>query len=138
MNVKEEALKLHASGFNCAQSVLGALRDYTGLEDSIALAVCGGFGGGVRCGEICGAASAAVMAIGLAFPHNEGSDLEARRKVRELTGKYTACFKNEFGCIRCVDLKKSGRPCNGLIEYAAQLAENIITENGEETKHGNL
>ena len=129
MSVKEEATKLHESGFNCAQSVLSALRHYTGLEDSAALAVSGGFGGGVRCGEICGAASAAVMAIGLAFPYNDCSDVEAKNRVRTLTAECTKKFKNEFGCIRCVDLKRSGHPCAELIEYAAELAEEIITDN---------
>ena len=129
MGVKEEAIRLRESGFNCAQSVLGALRDYTGLEDSVALAICGGFGGGVRCGEMCGAAGAAVMAIGAAFPHNDGSDLNARNKIRELAATFTSTFANEFGCIRCVELKRSGHPCPKLIQYATELAENIITDN---------
>ena len=64
MGAKEKALALHAQGFNCAQCVLSALGDYTGMDEKTALAISAGFGGGVRCGEICGAVSGAVMALG--------------------------------------------------------------------------
>ena len=129
MGVKEEATKLHKSGFNCAQSVLGALRDYTGLDDKTALAVSAGFGGGVRCGEICGAVCGAVMAIGMAFPYNDSSDAAAKTKIGALAADCTGRFREEFGCLRCQDLKANRVSCPALIEYAAQLAENMITEN---------
>ena len=48
MDIREKAEKLHKSGFNCAQSVLGACGEYTGLDENTALAVSAGFGGGVR------------------------------------------------------------------------------------------
>ena len=129
MNVKEEAARLHSCGFNCAQGVLSALRDYTGLPDETALALAAPFGGGVRCGEICGAVSGAAMAIGLAFPFSDGADGEARRRIATLTNRCTGAFKEQFGCLRCLDLKKAGQPCPRLIEYAVGLAEDIITEN---------
>ena len=68
MGTREEAVRLHGEGFNCAQCVFCACGKYTGLDDKSALAIAGGFGGGVRCGEICGAISGAVMAIGAAAP----------------------------------------------------------------------
>ena len=86
MGVKEEANRLHGEGFNCAQSVLAALRGHTGLDDATALAISGGFGGGVRCGEICGAVSGAVMAIGMANPYNDAGDQDAKAKIARLTG----------------------------------------------------
>lgn len=129
MGVKERATELHESGFNCAQSILCACGKYTGLDDASALAVSGGFGGGVRCGEICGALSGAVMAIGLANPYNNVDDTDAKDKIAALTRKCTGEFENEFGALRCADLKESGFSCSELIEYAAELAEKIISEN---------
>ena len=128
MDAKEKAAQLHKSGFNCAQSVLAALGDYTGLEESAALAISGGFGG-VRCGEICGALSGAVMAIGLAFPYSVGTDAKARNRIARLTVRCTSDFKEKFGCLRCQDLKRNGQPCPLLIQGAAELAEEIIQEN---------
>ena len=51
MDVKKLATEYHEKGFNCAQSVLCACGAYTGLDEKTALAVSGGFGGGLRCGE---------------------------------------------------------------------------------------
>lgn len=129
MGVKERATELHESGFNCAQSILCACGKYTGLDDASALAVSGGFGGGVRCGEICGALSGAIMAVGLANPYNNTDDTDAKDKIAALTRKCTGEFENEFGALRCDDLKASGYSCSELIEYAAELAEKIIIEN---------
>lgn len=131
MSVQEDALRLHARGFNCAQSVLAALGSYTGLEEETAIAVSGGFGGGVRCGEICGAASGAVMAIGLAFPFSNGEDGQAKARISKLTMAFNRDFIARFGCIRCQDLKRNGIPCDELIAWAAEHAEEIIKENLE-------
>ena len=129
MGAKEKAAELHQSGFNCAQSVLGALAGYTNLEEKTLLAVAGGFGGGVSCGEICGAASGAVMAFGLAFSGDDPADPEAKMKVRRLTAEFNRRFRENFGCIRCQDLKRSGHPCPELIDWAAEMAEKLIEEN---------
>ena len=126
MGAKEKALALHDQGFNCAQSVLAALGDYTGLDEKTALAVSGGFGGGVRCGEICGACSGAVMALGLANPFTNGEDADARGTIGRLAGAFTRQFAADQGCLRCIDLKRAGRPCDDLIAYAAEAAETIL------------
>lgn len=129
MSVQEKAARLHGAGFNCAQCVLSACGEYTGLDNDKALALTGGLGGGVRCGEICGALTGAVLAIGLANPYTDGTDADARTKIAKLTKECTSAFKDEFGCLRCVDLKKSGHSCDTLIAFSAGLAENIINEN---------
>ena len=132
MGVKEKATALHECGFNCAQSVLGALGEYTGLDDKTALSIAGGFGGGVSCGEICGAASGAVMALGMLNPCQSQDDVEARTKARRLAAAFNRRFRENFGCIRCVDLKRDGKSCAELIEFAADLAEKTILENRRE------
>ena len=126
MGAKEKATVLHESGLNCAQSVLGALGMYTGLDEKTALSVAAGFGGGVSCGEICGAASGAVMALGLMHPCGTADDAAARAKVRRQAAEFNRNFREHFGCIRCIDLKRSGKSCAELIEYAAELAKNMI------------
>lgn len=126
MTVEEKAAQYHAQGFNCAQSVLAACGEYTGLAESAALAVAGGLGGGVRCGEICGAVTGAVMAIGLCQPFADGADNEAKVNIAVKTKAFTNQFKQQFGCIRCIDLKLSGRPCEELIACCAKAAEEVI------------
>ena len=65
MSVQEKAIALHSEGCNCAQSVLCSLEEYTNLPFETAKRVAEGFGGGVRCGEICGSITGAVMALGM-------------------------------------------------------------------------
>ncbi len=129
MSVQDEALRLHARGFNCAQSVLAALGSYTGMDEKTALALSGGFGGGVRCGEICGAASGAVMALGLAFPFSDGENAGSKARIAKLTMAFNRAFSDKFGAMRCQDLKRSGVPCDELIAWAAAKAEEIILAN---------
>jgi len=128
MDVKKLATEYHEKGFNCAQSVLCACGEYTGLDEKTALAVSGGFGGGLRCGEVCGAVSGAVMVMGMCCQYNNASDAETKEKIAELARTVTGKFKEEYGVIRCVDLKNNAHPCAELIEYCAELAEKIVKE----------
>ena len=48
MSIQESAIAYHNSGCNCAQSVLAALQEETGLDENTAKRVAAGFGGGVR------------------------------------------------------------------------------------------
>lgn len=128
VGIKEEAVALHGRGFNCAQCVLGACGKYTGLDGKSALAIAGGFGGGVRCGEICGAISGAVMALGAAAPFSDPSDRETMGQIASLTKQCTAAFRERFGALRCLDLKRAGVPCDELIAFGAETAEKLIND----------
>ena len=129
MDVKKEATRLHESGFNCAQSAFCANRELTGVEDKLALAISGGFGGGLRCGEVCGALSGALMAIGAAFPYNDCENQETKAKIAALAVECTKRFKEKYGWTRCNDLKANSIPCPEIIEFGAELAQQIIMEN---------
>lgn len=122
MSYGPEAVRLHGEGFNCAQCVLKSCAADTGFDDALATAVAEGFGGGLRSGEICGAASGGVMALGLAAA-KLGID---RKAVAGAAKEYCGEFKEKFGAIRCLDLKKSKDFCNVLIEFGADLAEKSI------------
>ena len=129
VGIGEEAVRLHGEGFNCAQCVLCACGTYTGLDRASALSLACGFGGGVRCGEICGAVSGAVMAIGASEPTVGAGDREAMTKVAALTKKCTGAFREQYGALRCLDLKRAGISCDELIAFGARTAEKLISEN---------
>ena len=138
MKAGEQATVLHESGFNCAQSVLKACSEYTGLDPDLALAISAGFGGGLRCGEVCGAVSGAVMALGLANPFTDSSNKEAKERIAMLARNFTTDFREKFGCLRCQELKSPAR-CAEMIAFAADLAENVlIKQKNEENKNGDL
>lgn len=126
MGIREEAGKIHDKGFNCAQSVLCACTKYTGLDENTSLAISSGFGGGVRSGEICGAISGAVMALGYAATRNDPYDPSAKQKAAALTKECVSEFKNQYGCVRCLELKKAGVSCDELIRKGAQFVEDKL------------
>ena len=120
MGIREDAVRFHQQGCNCAQSVLASCGKYTGLEQDMALAVAAGFGGGVRSGEICGAISGAVMAIGLVE--------QDKHKVAALARACVESFRQQFGCVRCLELKQNRVSCDALIEYGAQYIEDLMKQ----------
>ena len=128
MTVKERAVEYHNTGCNCAQSVLCALSDYTGLDEPTAKSISAGFGGGARCGELCGAITGGIMALGLANNHANGAPSGS---VAKLTTELTKAFRAEYGCVRCQDLtiKFGGKThCSKMIETSAALTEKIIQD----------
>lgn len=129
MNVKEKALEYHDGGYNCAQAVLAACGEYTGLDEKTALAVSAGFGGGLRSGEVCGAISGAVMAVGLANPFTDASDAAAKAKIAALAKDCVAAGKEKFGCTSCSELKGAKENCPYYISEMAAIAEEMITKN---------
>lgn len=121
MTISEKAVNLHAQGNNCAQSVLRACSEYTGLDETVAFGIANGFGGGVRSGEICGAISGGVMAIGLNMQSKGITNIAGTTKA------YVEKFKNRYGCVRCIELKGRHISCDELISAAAELAEKYCT-----------
>ena len=67
MGIENEAKLLFEAHYNCAQSVFGPFADHFGLDREIAFRIATPFGGGIgHSGQLCGAVSGALMAIGLA------------------------------------------------------------------------
>ena len=128
MSVEEKAIAYHDKGFNCAQSVLSSVKEYTGLDERTSLAVAGGFGGGCRCGEICGAVSGGIMALSLDCPYVDGCDLERKEEVAALSRHLTGAFRDEFGALRCEEIKGDKAHCPDYIRFMANLAEKTLIQ----------
>ena len=125
MEISERALGFHEQGCNCAQSVLRACEDFTGLDSGTAQAVSAGFGGGMRSGEVCGAISGAIMALGCALLRGDPERAEGKRLAADAARECVKRFREKYGCIRCFELKKAGVPCDELIAFGAEQTEEI-------------
>jgi len=101
---EEKAVDLFLNGYNCAQSVLGAFCSENGLDVDIAFRLANGFGGGVRCGEVCGAVSGAAMVIGLKCGFCGQGDFKQKGYCNKKTFDFIERFRNENGSIICRDL----------------------------------
>lgn len=134
---KKKVSELHSLGFNCAQVVAVMCREKSVVDEKAALAAMGGFGGGLRCGEVCGAVSGGVYSLGGYCPYTDGTDLETKKKIAELTKSFTAQFKDEYGTLLCRELTSDGSfsRCEAYMVRAAELVMEIIER---DEKNGNL
>ena len=140
------AYQYHKEGWNCAQSVAGACADLARRTPEEVLPLMGGFGGGMGGSheEVCGAVSGGVLILSLCFPHAQGGDQEAKRKVYRLAKEYRRRFFEAFGHTRCGDLLRA-KPgvtdknpasqrlgvtahCDNMIVTAVELLEVLVQE----------
>ena len=103
-------------GFNCAQAVLLALKDETGLSQDELVKIGAGFCAGMGTMEAtCGALIGANIALGLKS-NNNGTLRYSRMLVEE--------FKNASHALTCKDLKARGNdgkpicPCEDCVRNA--------------------
>ncbi|MHC4294493.1 MAG: C-GCAxxG-C-C family protein [Planctomycetota bacterium] len=137
----ERAVACFAEGFNCAQAVFSAYAPPLGLDSEKAMHIAAPFGGGMgRTARTCGAATGALMAIGLGRKkmkdRNEVYD-EARRFLEEFEGRNGSVKCSELiGCdISTPEGMKHARDenlfktvCPPLIRSAVEILEEMLKE----------
>lgn len=133
------------NGCNCAQAVLAAFSDLTGLEEETAMRIASGFGGGMaRMREVCGAVSGMFMAAGLILGDDEVPSREHKAALYAALQELAARFREENGSLLCRELlagvgtEQGGapeerteryyrkRPCAELCRCAAELLEEYL------------
>lgn len=136
-----KAFAYHQQGYNCAQSVLAAYSDRTGLSEEQSLAIATGFGGGVRYGGLCGAIGGAIMVLGMLYPQATG-EAEDKRQGVQRTKEIEKRFIERFTKLDCRELlamkeldgtdtaKELGaeKHCDLLIVSAADLLYDYLEE----------
>lgn len=145
MSKQEKSVELKQGGCNCAQAVLLALCDETGIPSALACRTACGFGGGMRCGELCGGFTGAVMAIGLALGNDAPEDTARRDNAYAAVIEFNRRMKERFGTLLCRELlgADSSTPegkallereperkgiCDKAIAAAEQQARDIIAQ----------
>lgn len=127
-----KTLENHKKGYNCCQSVACAYCDLVGMDEETMFKASEAFGAGMGGMEAtCGAVSGAVLLAGL---KNSCGDLEkpvSKGSTYKLSREIIAKFREKNGSVVCKDLKgmETGCPlrsCDGCIEDAAALAEEIL------------
>ena len=146
MKHSEKAAELFYNGYNCAQAIMVAFSDVTGLEEAYAAKMISSFGGGMgRLREVCGGVSGAIMALGMAVepwdPADQSAKAEHYRRIQLLANR----FRERHGAIICRELlgEKAGtgyvpekrtdeyyamRPCERMVYSAAELLEDLLAE----------
>lgn len=120
----ELAYRYHQEGYNCAQSVVGAFEDKLDLPKEQAMAVCGGFGGGIggSHAELCGAVSGGVLVLSLLNPHVDGGDKAGKMRVYGIAKEFRQRYAEAFGGLtRCGELLKARPAVNEQTKAVARM-----------------
>ena len=147
MSHRSIAIEYFKQGFNCAQSVVMAFADVTGLDAKQSARLASSFGGGLgRMREVCGAVSGMAFVLGALYGYDDpkvtGASATHYARVQEVAG----AFKAANGSIICRELlgDKSAvtatpeprtaeyykkRPCAELVGMAADILDDYIERN---------
>ncbi|MCX6903558.1 MAG: C-GCAxxG-C-C family protein [Verrucomicrobia bacterium] len=103
MNAKADiAVEKFLSGYNCAQAVLFAYGPDLGLDGETALKVATGLGAGMgRRGEVCGAVTGGILALGLKYGRGGHQDRSATEQAYLKTEELMAGFEQRHGSCSC-------------------------------------
>ena len=105
MAIDEVAASIMRDGNNCAQSVLIACGESLGLPRETAQQLALTLGGGAgRSGNICGAVSGGLMALGLSFPASDIREKATKDAAIKLAQDFLARFRAQHGAINCREL----------------------------------
>lgn len=104
MNVESEAHKYYEDHFNCAQSVFAPFARRYGMDVDTSLMIAIPFGGGMEhTGQVCGAVSGGLMAIGLAKGIST-FDRELKYACYDMVKDFQSHFRALHGNITCPGL----------------------------------
>ena len=152
MTAAKKAEQFFLAGYNCAQSVLMAFDDYTGMDEKTAAKFASSFGGGLgRLREVCGAFSGLCMALGLIYGDYPPEDREGKRRQYAIVQALAGQFKEQNGALRCADLLQlpgcsdptpdrrsdayyKKRPCARIVFDTARLLEEYLLQHGQDEK----
>ena len=128
----EKALENHSKRYNCCQAVACAFADRFGMDEATLFKLTEGFGLGMGCTECtCGAVSGAVLLAGLKNSNGAIDNPTTKADTYRLSSEIVQKFKDKNGSVVCRELKgidsgKVLRSCDGCIEDAAAIVEDIL------------
>lgn len=143
MDRSQLAREYFLNGANCAQAVLCAFAQECQLNETEAMRLASGFGGGMgRMREVCGAVSGMILVANILCGNGDKSDKKAKDAHYALIQKLAGKFREQNGSIICrelLGLEKNGpdepvsevrsksyyqkRPCAELVALAAGIVE---------------
>ena len=147
MNTSDKGVNKFKEGYNCAQSVLFSLKNYTKLSEEESLRIATGFGSGMgRTQHVCGAVSGGILALNILYGRGITEGKEAQEhvysKVQDLITAFEAvndtiiCRELLDGCNLLTDKGQERfasenmiERCQDYIAEAIQITEDIIDNN---------
>ena len=115
--------------YNCNQAIIIPYAEELGLSKEQAFNLGFNFGGGMKCGSVCGAITAGLMVLGM----------KGINDVSVLNEYYNAIKKNHDDFMECRDLLKSSTAkgivkkthCDSMIAECIGLVDELIEKNSK-------
>ena len=119
---KEEVCQLFMAGIDCSQVVTGACAEKMGMtkEQARKMSACSlvipifsahapekmsaCFGGGMMCGETCGAVTGALMVLGMVFGHSEENDGDQKGVMAGKVAEFKKRFLEKYPSDMCREI----------------------------------
>lgn len=144
MDHSKKAGELFCQGYNCAQAVVVAFCDVTGLTPDYAARLASSFGGGMgRMREVCGAVSGMLLVAGLLYGYDTPGDDTAKKAHYTLVQNLAGEFRNCHGSMICREILKNPpsdpnptprtadfyarRPCARMVMSAAGILDAYLS-----------
>ena len=125
MTRSEEAYKLFVEDkYHCSQAVFAVFPKY--VDKDLALKISSCFGGGMRNGEVCGAATGALMILGVVFGYSDKDDIEHKNLSNKMAKEFMDIFKNKFNSYLCRDIIGDRFTCGMYVKFAVETVEEMI------------
>ncbi|MDD1720207.1 MAG: C-GCAxxG-C-C family protein [Methanoregulaceae archaeon] len=125
MKKSEEACQCFMDRFTCSAAVFSSFSDELGLDPETAKKIACGFGAGIsKTGNICGAVTGGIMAIGLKYGKTRADDEASTEKTRALVRQFITEFTARNGSINCTDLL--GYDLSDPSDYSAASASGLF------------
>ena len=101
---REEIRDLFMEGIDCSQVVAGEFDEKTGMDREMLRKMAACFGGGMQCGETCGAVTGALMVIGLVYGHSREGDQAQKDRMLEKVSEFKRLFGEKYPSCMCREL----------------------------------
>lgn len=145
MDHGQKAAELFLAGYNCAQAVVVAFCDKTGLEEHQAAKLASAFGGGMgRMREVCGGVSGMLLVLSLLYGYDQPGDDQSKKELYTQVQALAGEFREKNGSIICREILKNPpsdpnptprtpdfyakRPCVRMVRSAAGLLDRFLEE----------
>jgi len=129
--LKDNIGKYYFEGnYNCAETIIRAGNEYynLGLHDNDMILV-GAFGGGIQCGNTCGAILSAAGILSMKYVEKKAHE---SADIKKVTTNLIREFNLKYGSTLCKDIKaQSFKPeyrCLKTVEAACDILEKVIAE----------
>ena len=111
---------------NCAQTIMCAYADELGLTEEQAASIACNFGGGMKCGGVCGAVTAGLMVLGAKGVESPAVIGQFRQTIAQ----------NHEGMLDCSELLRANierggdkkTHCDGMIRESIEMIDKLLQE----------